>query len=76
MRQRGTHTFEIYLRYHRCPACGYILESREDFHDELGHRVKDLVCPRCSHAYRIEKSGGGPIGPLFGNPPKPEFDWS
>lgn len=76
MRKKGTHTFDIYLRYHRCPFCGFIFESRADYQSEFGHRVKDLICPRCSHEYRIKKNGLEPIGPLFGSPPKPEFDWS
>lgn len=70
-----THTWELYLRYHECPKCGFIVESREDYEYILGKYQKTLECPRCKHPFTLEKTGNT-IGPLFGKPPKPEFDWS
>lgn len=55
MRQKGTHTWEIVIHYHRCLKCGWIIESREDFDYRLGRYQKDLVCPRCQYAFSITK---------------------
>ncbi|MGK5593907.1 MAG: hypothetical protein ACSNEK_00935 [Parachlamydiaceae bacterium] len=75
MRKKGTHTWDLYLTYHRCPQCAKIFESRVDYHYQMGKLVKELECPYCGHHYHLEKEQKQ-IGPLFGDPPKPEFDWS
>lgn len=71
MTQKGPHTWDLYLQYHRCPQCGYIIESRQDFENRFGKYVKELKCNRCDHQFSLEKSGG----PSFGAPQTAEFDW-
>lgn len=70
-----THTWNLYLCYHRCPQCELIFESRKPYEKEGKKLVKNLTCPQCAHLYRLEK-----VAPrhthLFGSTPKPEFDWS
>jgi uncharacterized C2H2 Zn-finger protein len=50
-REKGTHTWDIFLRYHRCPQCGVIQENRQDYMDWFGKAVKQLECPSCGHRY-------------------------
>lgn len=50
-RDKGTHTWDIVVRYHRCPACGTILESRDDYTYRFGMYVKQLTCLHCGHAF-------------------------
>lgn len=76
MIEKGTHTWNLYLSYHRCPSCGYIFDSREDFQYRLGKYQKDLECPRCGLVFTLTKEQKSLIGPFFGEAPKPEFDWS
>lgn len=76
MREKGTHTWDLSLAYHRCPKCGKIFENRKDYVYQMGKLVKDLQCPNCGHAYILEKNQQPHIGPFFGEAPKPEFDWS
>jgi endogenous inhibitor of DNA gyrase (YacG/DUF329 family) len=72
-----THTWELNLYYHQCPACGHIIESRKDFSLILKKYVKELKCPSCNHQFTLEKkTDKRPFGPIFGKPSKPEFDWS
>jgi len=54
--QKGSHTWEIILYYHRCPKCGFIFESREDYQYRLGLYQKDLECPKCHHQYTVTKN--------------------
>jgi len=75
VKQAGEHTWPLYVRYHRCPKCGAIIESREDFHYVLGQYQKDLECQRCQHAFTITKQVTPTFGPLIGEPQPPEFDW-
>lgn len=76
MRKKGTHTWDLHLRYHLCPKCENIIESRTDFVYQLGEYVKELDCPRCHHHFQLKKNRESmPIGPLFGPPQPPEFDW-
>ncbi len=70
-----THTWPLYVHYHRCPSCGYIIESRKDYVYEMGKWIKDVTCNRCKNAFRLEGKAP-PIGPLMGEAPKPEFNWS
>jgi len=76
MREKGTHTWDLYLTYHRCPKCGLIFENRENYIYRLGKYQKDLVCPRCANAYTLTKNQRLRFGPFFGDSSKPEFDWS
>jgi uncharacterized C2H2 Zn-finger protein len=75
-RQSGKHTWDLYIRYHKCPSCNYIIESREDYEYEMGKYIKHLECSRCKHEFTEVKEGSQTIGPLIGKPEKPEFDWS
>lgn len=76
MTQRGEHTWDLVLQYHRCPKCGFIIESREGFHYRLGKWVKDLVCDRCGNTYEVMRILKPSFGPLIGPPQPPEFDWT
>ncbi len=72
MIQRGDHTWELYIGYHRCPKCGFILESREDYRYSNGKYEKQLDCPRCNDHYTSIKSYKGP---LLGKPEPIEIEW-
>jgi len=76
MTQNGTHTWNLYLHYHRCPKCGYIIESRQDFEDRFGKYVKDIVCDRCYHRFTLNKNITPTLGPFTGDPQPVEFDWN
>lgn len=71
----GPHTFNISIRYHQCPHCKNIFESRGKWDYASGMYIKKLTCPNCSYFFKATKPMG-PIGPLFGEPSKTEFDWS
>jgi uncharacterized C2H2 Zn-finger protein len=75
MSQKGTHTWDLNLFYHRCPKCGYIIENRDGWSYRLGKYEKDLACTRCGHAFTAVKPSKPRFGPLIGEPQKPEFDW-
>jgi rubredoxin len=74
-RQPGEHTWDLHIRYHCCPTCGFIVESREDFKYILGEYQKDLICPRCQHSFTIVKTGQHKLGPLIGEPQPPDMEW-
>jgi uncharacterized C2H2 Zn-finger protein len=76
IRSKGTHTWDLFLSYHKCPKCDFIMESRKDFVYQDGMGYKELECPRCHHNFREEHKSSTRHGPLFGMRPKPEFDWS
>ena len=76
MSQKGSHTWDMILQYHRCPHCGHIMESREDFHYRLGKHVKDLECPKCHSQFTLTKTGKPGFGPLFGDAEVVEWDWT
>lgn len=75
MSHKGTHTWDLVLEYHRCPKCGYILESRESYHQRLGVYVKELECDRCKNKFTIEKKTHPTFGPLIGDPQPIEMEW-
>lgn len=75
MTQRGEHTWDIHLRYHRCPKCGYVMESRVDFENRFGKYVKEMTCSRCKHKFSELKKQKPTFGPLMGNPEPAEFNW-
>ena len=76
MTQKGEHTWDLLLHYHRCPKCGFIKESREDFYNRQGALIKELTCERCHHQWMVTKKRQPTFGPLIGTPQPPEFDWS
>ena len=75
MTQKGEHTWDLVLQYHRCPNCGKIIESREDFHYRSGKYLKDVECPECKHKFALEKFARTGPAPLFGDPQPPEWEW-
>jgi hypothetical protein len=48
-------TCKIIIHYHRCPSCGFIQESREDFHIQNNHLQKKIQCIRCGENFIIVK---------------------
>ncbi len=75
MTQKGTHTWDLYIHYHRCPNCGYIMESRQDFEKRANKYVKDLVCSRCQKPFSVLKEEKPTWGPLTGDPQPIDFEW-
>lgn len=75
MTQKGTHTWDLNLQYHRCPKCGLIIESREGFQYNLGIWAKNLECDRCSHRFTVTKQRQPTFGPLIGDPQPTEVKW-
>lgn len=75
MTQKGEHTWDLAIRYHRCPACGYIIESRDDYHYRLGKYEKALTCPKCAHQFIEVKKTEQKLGPLIGEPETASFEW-
>lgn len=75
MTQKGTHTWDLFLSYHRCPKCGCILESRSDFENRFGKYVQEMQCNRCHHRFTLTKSERPTFGPFTGDPQPPEFNW-
>ena len=83
MTQRGEHTWDLTITYHRCSQCGYILENRDiyqyrkesEYKDKEGY-YKDLECPRCHHKWTAKKPARSTIGPFLGEPEPVEIDWS
>lgn len=65
MREKGTHTCDLFLEYCRCPDCGYVIESRKDYENRLGKYEKDLECDRCHHRFRVTKQLKPIFGPFF-----------
>ena len=55
MTQKGAHTWDLIIHYHRCPNCGYIVENMEDFRYILGDWIKDVKCERCHHEFVVKK---------------------
>lgn len=76
MTQKGTHTWDLNLSYHRCPKCGVIFENREAYEYRFGIYQKELQCPRCQYIYTITKERKPAFGPLTGDPNPSEVDWS
>lgn len=75
MTQRGTHTWDLVIHYHRCPACGLIIESRQDYKYRLGKYQKDITCRRCLHHFILTKPTQPRFGPLIGPSQPVEVDW-
>ncbi|PJD96066.1 MAG: hypothetical protein CK425_06600 [Parachlamydia sp.] len=75
MTQAGEHTWDLFIRYNRCPKCGYIFEDRKDFHYHAGYYEKELECLRCHHVFTEIKNVSLKLGPLIGEGEKIEMDW-
>lgn len=73
---KGDHTWPLYVHYHACPKCGFIIESREDYRYVMGKYKKELQCPRCNNSFKEIKPTTPTFGPLIGTPQPSEFDWS
>lgn len=71
----GNHTWDIHTRYHLCPNCKTIVESRKNWVKVKDHFEKQLKCPNCAFEFKVEKQIKH-VSPIFGKPTKPEFDWS
>lgn len=76
MSQKGPHTWDLILHYHRCPQCGRIIESRDDYIYRLGKYVKELQCPFCQKQFTVTKPTKPHFGPIFGEDDVVEWDWS
>lgn len=75
MSQKGAHTWDMVIDYHRCPVCGWILENRENYQYRLGHYQKDLECDKCHHFFTVTKVTHPRFGPLIGDSQPVEVDW-
>lgn len=51
MPQRGPHTWDFLMTYHRCPHCGYVQSSQQVFVKRLGLWQKEITCLRCKKGY-------------------------
>jgi hypothetical protein len=76
MPQQGEHTWDLVCEYHRCPQCGYIIESRESFQYRAGLYKKDLECPRCKKLFTLTKPRKPSFAPLIGDPQPVEVEWN
>lgn len=75
MTQRGSHTWDLYIHYYTCPACGFIIESRSDYEYREKKYQKDLECERCHHHFTVTKPKHSRFGPLLGPPEHAEMEW-
>lgn len=75
MTQKGPHTWDLIMHYHRCPVCGRIFDSRVDYEDRLGKYQKDLECPACGHSFTVTKIRKLQAGPFFGDGDRAEVTW-
>jgi hypothetical protein len=75
MSQQGTHTWDLVLQYHCCPECGTIIESREDFHYQMGSWLKEIQCTKCKKIFLVKKQQKLKFGPLLGVEQSPEWEW-
>lgn len=70
MTQKGPHTWDLFIRYYRCPKCGWIIEDRQKSHE------KEIVCSRCNHSFTEKKLSKKSWVPIFSEPQQVEWDWS
>jgi hypothetical protein len=73
--QKGTHTWDLVIDYHRCPQCGNIIESRTSYHYVSGKYQKEVECERCQNRFMAIKPTKLTFGPLIGDPQPTEIDW-
>ncbi len=59
--QQNNHTHPLTWHYHRCPTCGFVQESRQDYRKQDGGLwTKKVHCQRCNEHYQ-EKHTMAPI---------------
>lgn len=75
MTQKGEHTWDLVVDYHRCPKCGFINESRVEYQRGKDSLTKDITCGRCGEKFTVSKKITKKFGPIFGNATPPEFTW-
>lgn len=76
MSKGGDHTWDLYVHYHRCPQCGYIIENRKRG-EQVGHDVViQLTCPRCNHAFTEKVASKASTLSFLGEAEPKEMDWS
>lgn len=75
MTQKGPHTWDLIVQYHRCPKCGFVMESRTDYEYRLGKYQKDIECERCGNRFTLTKRTRPSMGPLFGEGDHVEVEW-
>jgi hypothetical protein len=75
MNSSGNHTWNITIKYHQCPKCGLIIESRDDYKYQMGKYTKNVHCSRCKNDFTLLKNTIPQCGPLFGEPTSIEWDW-
>ncbi len=71
----GNHNWDLTIKYHCCPKCESIFESRGAYEYRLGDMIKELTCPRCDFFFRTKKNIDIKIGPFFGKEEPKEIDW-
>lgn len=76
MTQKGEHTWDLIQEFHRCPACGFIVESRDDYEYRNMKYEKELKCPRCQREFMAVKAVKPKLGSLLGQEDHVEVDWS
>jgi hypothetical protein len=74
-KQKGAHTWDLSLKYHRCGSCGNIIESRDPYEYRLGEYIKEITCNRCGNTFTETKPAAAHLGPFLGDPGRAEFDW-
>ena len=65
IREKGSHTWDIFLYYHACPKCGKVFENRENYEYCLGKYQKELECCRCRYRFTETKMTRHTFGSLF-----------
>ena len=75
MTQKGEHTWDMHIEYHRCPECGFIFEDRRGYIYILGKYQKELHCPRCHDPFMKVKKEEPSLGPLIGEAQPIETEW-
>ncbi len=73
---REDHTWPIDLHYYQCPKCAEIFADRKRYQYSFGGQYfKELVCPRCVHAFTVYKAERSSIGTVSGEQHPPEVEW-
>ncbi len=65
IRRKGSHSWDMHVHYHRCPECGAVFESRDDYEYRMGKYQKDLECTRCGATFSTTKHHKQKFGPIF-----------
>lgn len=74
--EKGSHTWDIIIEYHRCPNCEFINENRKKYQYRLGKQQKEVECQRCHHLFVVTKKVPTPkLKPIFADADTVEIDW-